>query len=297
MSAAAFDLWQKALAVASDHGFPLPQAPNSIGNWHRVPGINKQADNKAAAYKCLENCVHLVDHASGFSTTVFPDKGTVASARFDDKRIRQIAEEQQRQVAERNAKYQRVAKQAQSIWSRASKKGTHPYIERKGLSGLHNARIEHGIGSLLIPVWVHGQGLVNLQRITADGTKRPLKGGRVRGAYSLIGSLEDANRVLVCEGWATGATLWELHALPVIVAFNAGNLMSVCGTVRELLPEAQIIIAADNDRQTQGNPGLTKAIDAAKVVDGQIAQPKLCKCCKCTDHNDAAVCARRRSHG
>jgi hypothetical protein len=58
-----------------------------------------------------------------------------------------------------------------------------------------------------------------------------------------------------------------------LVAFDAGNLPPVAKAVRQRYPTAQIVIAADDDYRTEGNPGITKATQAAKVAGGVVAIP------------------------
>jgi hypothetical protein len=58
-----------------------------------------------------------------------------------------------------------------------------------------------------------------------------------------------------------------------VVAFNAGNLLSVAKAVRKRHPNAEIILAADNDRWTNGNPGLSRAREAALAIGGKLAIP------------------------
>ena len=57
------------------------------------------------------------------------------------------------------------------------------------------------------------------------------------------------------------------------MAFNAGNLLPVAKALREKYPEPTLIICADDDAGTEGNPGLTKATEAAQAVDGLLAVP------------------------
>ena len=57
------------------------------------------------------------------------------------------------------------------------------------------------------------------------------------------------------------------------VAFNAGNLKAVAVALRAKYPALKLIIAADDDHQTAGNPGLTKATEAAQAVGGFLAVP------------------------
>ncbi|KAK0338593.1 hypothetical protein LTR94_038011, partial [Friedmanniomyces endolithicus] len=71
--------------------------------------------------------------------------------------------------------------------------------------------------------------------------------GRVQGAYYSFGG-KPTDTVLVCEGFATGASLFAALGHPVAVAFNAGNLEAVALALRGKLPGVQIIVCADNDR-------------------------------------------------
>ena len=125
-------------------------------------------------------------------------------------------------------------------------------------------------------------------------------GGKVAGGYhSFTGDLPDTGRVVVVEGYATGATVHEATGLHVVVAFNAGNLLPVAKRLHEINPEPRIIIAADNDRfakckadgcgqrvpvavatcphckQQHGqiNTGAEKARKAANIVGGIVVSP------------------------
>jgi len=214
-----------------------------------------------------------------------------------DRQLKQMESKRRIRETEKQALQDQAARQAQHRWQASATEFTHNYIADKQLSSQHNARKDSASSALLIPMWMPDAGLVNLQRIYPNGSKRFLKGARVKGTSSVIGSLHSAKRVLVCEGWATGASLSELYGLPVVVAFNAGNLMDVCQVVRSRFADIEIIVAGDDDRQTQGNPGRTKAIEAAEAIGAKLAFPELCKCCTCTDHNDATICARRCGRG
>ena len=80
--------------------------------------------------------------------------------------------------------------------------------------------------------------------------------------------------MLICEGYATGATLHEETGLRVYLAFTANNLLSVGRIVRDKLPNAEIVLCADNDK-SKGNPGLTKATEAAQAVGASLAVPPI----------------------
>ena len=81
--------------------------------------------------------------------------------------------------------------------------------------------------------------------------------------------------VYVCEGFATGSTIHAATGCkPVVVAINCGNLLPVCEVLRHHLPKTRIVVCADDDRNTPGNPGLTKAMEAAREIRGRIAIPR-----------------------
>jgi hypothetical protein len=113
--------------------------------------------------------------------------------------------------------------------------------------------------------------LHSLQRIRPDGTKRFLPGGRVDGCFFLIG--EEGPRMAVAEGFATAASVHEATGMPVAVAFNAGNLPKVAKALRDKHPAAQLVICADDDHLTAGNPGMTKAREAANACGGVVVKP------------------------
>ncbi len=179
-------------------------------------------------------------------------------------------------------------KQAYKIWNTAQPCTKHPYLERKGIKA-HGTRIYKE--SLLIPVML-GDELHSLQFVYADGKKRFLPNGRIVGCYCMIGNPKSLESKALCiaEGFATGATIFEATNYPVIIAFNAGNLAPVAKTIRTLFPELPIVLCADDDAGTPGNPGLTKATKAALSIGGLLAIPnfKDKRSPKATDFNDMA---------
>ena len=145
----------------------------------------------------------------------------------------------------------------------------HPYLKRKGIKA-HGARLHNG--ALVIPMRDGGE-LHSLQFIGPDGEKRFLTGGRVAGCYFSIGAVKESQTLCIAEGYATGATIHEATGYPVAVAFSAGNLEPVARALREKFPDLRLIICADDDVATEGNPGVTKATEAARSVGGLVAIP------------------------
>lgn len=172
---------------------------------------------------------------------------------------------------------------AERLWNEAAEmvSADHQYLVAKGVKpyGLRQLR-----DALVVPVRADAGGLVGLQFIQPDGTKRFLTGTPKAGSYHRItGSME---RVLICEGYATGASLHEATGCAVAIAFDAGNLMAVATTLREKLPDAVLVLCTDDDCQTEGNPGKTKAWAAALAVDALLALPTFAKDSTGTDFND-----------
>ena len=125
---------------------------------------------------------------------------------------------------------------------------------------------------LVIPLRdVHGT-LHSLQFISADGSKRFLTGGSIEGHYYAIGRPVDS--VLLAEGLATGSTIFAATGEAVAICFNCGNLLPVARALRGKFPTLRIVVCADNDSATPGNPGVTHAKAAARAVGGFLAVPK-----------------------
>jgi putative DNA primase/helicase len=150
----------------------------------------------------------------------------------------------------------------------------HGYLQRKGVPP-HGIRMESG-DVLVVPLVDLDGTIHTLQRIYEDGTKRFLSGGAKAGNFTPLGGpLADAATILLCEGWATGATAHEATGLPVVAAMDAGNLKRVAPTLRERFPSACLVILADNDRKAGrvDNPGVAAAIAAAHTTGALVAIP------------------------
>ena len=192
-----------------------------------------------------------------------------------EERDRLEAEEKQLRLA--------AAKKAAEMW-REAREGSHPYLDKKGICS-NGSRV---LGELLlVPVRDFAGRLHSIQTISADGTKLFLKGGAIAGhCHWIRRGQEDGPAVYVCEGFATGATVHAaMGGRPVVVAFQCGNLLAVCEKLRRRLPRGRIVVCADNDHATGGNPGLTHAREAAKAIHARLAVPEGMRG---TDFNDLA---------
>ena len=202
-------------------------------------------------------------------------------------RERMQAMKRQREVdeAQRN---ESAAIRAAQVWDKALSATDHPYLAKKGIKS-HSVKVDAD-GNLLVAMRDADGKLWNVERINVlEGWKKGLYGGKRIGCYYSIG--KPKGRLIVCEGFATGASIHEATDEAVAVAFNAGNLEHVTVALRAKYPALSIIVAADDDHQTEGNPGMTKATAAAQAVRGSLAIPVFSadRPANATDFNDMAL--------
>ena len=148
----------------------------------------------------------------------------------------------------------------------------NPYCVRKGIKpyGLKEFKDKR---TLIVPIRDAAGTVTSAQFIYEDGSKRLKSHGKVKGCYYSFGG-KPVDTLLVCEGFATGASLYAVTGYPVAVAFNAGNLEPVARVLRGKLPGIRIIVCADDDRfKDDGNTGLICATAAATAVGGWLAVP------------------------
>ncbi|ACO80202.1 DnaG-like primase protein [Azotobacter vinelandii CA] len=97
------------------------------------------------------------------------------------------------------------------------------------------------------------------------------------GCHSPIGRLEPGQPLYLCEGWATEATILKETGCPVACALNAGNLLAVGQELRRRHPAAVLVVAGDDDRQTEvegkGNPGRIAANRASVALGCDVVFP------------------------
>ncbi|WP_119965552.1 DUF3987 domain-containing protein [Simplicispira lacusdiani] len=158
----------------------------------------------------------------------------------------------------------------------------HPYLAGREVQP-HGLRV-HGT-SLVMPLYDTDGELWSVQFITSHGDKKFMPDGRVVGCFYPMG--KSNGTTVICEGFATGASIREATGLAVLVAHSAGNLKAVAEALRAKHPDERILIAADDDWQTDGNPGLTKAGEAAQAAGATVVVPQFPKRFEgMTDFND-----------
>jgi len=252
------------------------------GKIQRVPTTSKPRSKNGAyvAHPDPPVSIWWLDFASGQSDTwTDSNRGDALSVEERELLRKRMAESRKQRDEEQARVYADAAKRAQTIYLNALRCDDHPYIERKGVRTATGLKIHQKSGALIIPAYNEQGKISTLQFIDADGKKTFLTGGRKGGAYFPLGlNADDTSEksLMICEGLATGLSLHECTGRPVFVAFDAGNLLPVAKIARAKFPKREIIMAADNDCLTDGNPGITKATEAAKAItNARVIAPHL----------------------
>ncbi len=268
----ASEQFQQAIAGA---GLPVPEVIHGDGTLYRFSTNGKRMDQSgwyvlhddgdvpAGAFGCWR---------SGLSQT-WCSKDTQAMTQAErsahQQRMQAIAQQRE---ADKTQRQQDAATAAAQRWEAAlPAPADHPYLAKKGVHA-HGTRVESD-GFLIVPMRDTNGKLWNIERINPANfkDKKGLLGGRRTGLYYSIGKPKGV--LIVCEGFATGASIHEATGDAVAVAFNAGNLREVAQALHSKYPKLRLILAADDDAFTDGNPGITKATEAAKAVGGYLTKP------------------------
>ena len=170
-----------------------------------------------------------------------------ASSR-DPTSIQRMTEAKEKGEAERSRKHEEAMGKASIIWDKAQPASEdHPYLKTKGVKPYGIRQVGD---RLVIPVRDQEGNIHSIQEIYPDGRKKNLSGGVIKGNFFIIPGRKPP---FLVEGYATGATVHAATGSEVVVCLDCGNLKEVA------MGFLGATIAADNDHQTQGNPGLTAA--------------------------------------
>ncbi|MCK9622022.1 MAG: toprim domain-containing protein [Methylobacter sp.] len=185
---------------------------------------------------------------------------------YSKEEIDRIKNHKKEEEINRRIKRSEAAVFSQNIWSLANECISHTYLTKKRVKSYGLKAATNGI--LLVPIYNRFGALVNLQRIYADGTKKFMTGAEITGCFFMIEGESDT--IIICEGYATGASIHEHYGCTVVVAFNAGNLPAVAKSIAEIYRGNEIIIAADND---ESGVGERKAKEACLAIGCSYIMP------------------------
>lgn len=298
-------------AAMREAGIDTDDEIEADGRPHRFHVAGDKAGTKNGTYCLYADGVPagwFGTHRGGWETHTWCLKAEREIPEAERAAHRKRMEETERSKAAEEAKRKADArKRAATIWKGAKAcDDAHPYLQRKGVKA-HSLKVatwsawhqteggqwqERRIAdALLVPLRDAKGALHSLQAIFPERDavlardKDYLPGGEKRGCYHAIG--KPAGVILVAEGYATGASLHEATGHAVAVAFDCGNLKPVAEALRAKYPEARLIVCADNDQFTEGNPGVTKGREATEAAGAGLAVPEFADLAgEPTDFND-----------
>lgn len=257
---------------------PKERHPIMDGKHHRIPVDGDKSGERSGFY-----FVHSDGRPAGFiqnhktgETLNWKSQGTrvnkeqLAAARAE------AAQKQADREKERQQTQEHTAAKVTSQFARLEAiTAPTPYMQTKGISLASASGLKAGQkNETIIPAQdIQGKHWTS-QYIQEDGTKRFAKDSRKDGCFHPVGgmkSLEKAACIVICEGFATGASIKQ--AIPqagVVVAFDSGNLSHVAKDIHARWPDKAKVIAGDDDAHalmTHGkNVGREKAEAAAQEI-------------------------------
>lgn len=288
-----------AAAAEAERGLLFPNGVIADGQVHRVPTVDKpKVDNGWYV-------VHLNDGPgeSGIIRAVFGNmadnkgesKWKDGNGRRKVKDLKAETEAIKKKIAEATALRERE-QEAAALEVKARLLICKPveapfaYLERKQV-GVVPDLWQQG-DTLIVPLKDETGAIVNCQRIWIE------RDGRVQKRYwqkakrdcTYFAIKGSAKTVAVCEGVATAITIHEATGWTVLAAGDTGQLLNIAKMVRGKMPLVRIMMCADNDAYTEGNPGVTKARAAAAAVGGYTVIPQFTDLeSRGTDFNDLYV--------
>ncbi len=231
------------------------------------------------------------DFVSGNSYTR-KENGNHVSLSPEEKQALEIelAKEAKALEAAVKRKHDQGAMAANFFWNTVEEINTHGYLSNKQVKnyGLKICTIGSYEGWLMVPGYNADGELRTVNYIRYDGEKRFETGAEKKGAFF---SIPGDDKIILCEGYSTSASIHDATGHTVNVAFDAGNIFHVAKNVREKHPDSEIIIAADNDKWKPeiGNTGVDAATEAAIEINAKLSIPEFKDTStEPTDYNDLA---------
>lgn len=296
------DVWVKAaMGIKSelgDAGFDIWDEWGSQYDRYKASSARSRWKSIKAGGRVTIGSLFYDAKAAGWKD----DKKHVKPSAEELERRRAAAAQRQTEAEAQEAIARAAAAQhANFMWDNALpvEGNAHPYLKRKGVNS-HGLRvgvwekINHDDGTvnvisdqaLLVPIRDTKKQIHSLQAIfpgklmggrdkdfVTDGAKSGLFYSFGKPVAVMVGGVEK-HVIMVGEGYATLASAHECTGHAAIVAFDAGNLPKVCRVLRERFPDAVLLVLADNDRNTEGNPGVRKARQAAEESGALVVIPQ-----------------------
>lgn len=115
-------------------------------------------------------------------------------------------------------------------------------------------------GTFLVPLADVDGVIWSFQAIGPTGTKLFPKHSRKSGCMHCIGALDDAEVIVLAEGYSTTASCFMATEWASVMTVDVGNMAKIAKALREKYPNVRMILAGDDDPKPDGkNPGRHKA--------------------------------------
>lgn len=243
------------------HNMPVPEKfaiYNGVARWGRHNEYWARKVGAGYVYGNWKTDEKYYIFHGGKSTLTKAELAKIRRFQYENERLRMI------EAAEKT-------KKAKRIFDSLSKADLrHPYLVKKAIKQIPD-NIHQIKDSLVIPIYNSYKEIISIQFIDQTGDKRFLSGASKQGGlYVICEGIEKCDHLNICEGWATGMSLYEILGEPIVVAFDAGSLKLIAQILRAKYPKHQIRFYADNDCDSRQNKGIEAATEAAKLVDNAI---------------------------
>ncbi|AJC85480.1 putative DNA primase (plasmid) [Campylobacter peloridis LMG 23910] len=251
-----------------EEGLIIDNLPIMDGKIHRVKTTNDKGRELSGAYIGYLNNNFPAGFIQNFKTGVKKnwkmqvEKNYNGNLKSSQELHNQIKKDQELREKEILALQEKTALKLEDEYNNARwANSNHAYLKKKGFDENFYLK-QDKMGSLLIPLKDENGKLWSLQRIFSNGdkiigvikTQEEKDQGveylaKKQGCFHIIGAktLHNLKEFYLCEGFATGATLYKALNKPIIMAVDAGNLESVVKKLNTLYPDKNITIFADND--------------------------------------------------
>lgn len=147
---------------------------------------------------------------------------------------------------------------------------SHPYLQQKGI---HSYGLRTAGDTLLVPLYSGSGSIQGMQIIQSDGTIDFKIGSIKLGSSFMIGNPEDPNTILICAGYANGASLHKATGDAVVVTFDAKSFKPIAESLRNKYPSKKLVICADDRYWGNGKTSHKRSLEAAKAVNGYLIYP------------------------
>lgn len=272
-----------------------PDVPLLIGERTRCRAEGDKGKTKTGFYVVYEHVNEgRTFYAGAFGSWREGEKGSFHKLKpvggrmtEEDRKVikARVEAAKEREQAKRAGRALRASRRAARMWETLPERGRCAYLERKGVPAV-GLKFGRKPDTALVPMINVRDQVVGLQVLLGkpdeDGLSKRFwpPGLDPVGAFHLLGPHpEPGEAVLICEGYATAASVHLATGLCACAAFTAGNLMPVAEALRERYPGRQFLFCADDDWKTLNhkkepwNPGIEKAEHAAAVVGGRVVYP------------------------